>query len=123
MDELSGFEKVFPSIFSICVGIGMIGQWIMFYLRDQIPELDTEPMRIKFHLAAELITAVVLILGGTALIANTSWGKDILLLALGMLLYTLVVSSGYFAQRRQPAFVGMFAGLFLLTLFSLLCIF
>lgn len=123
MNELSGFEKIFPSIFSIGVGIGMIGQWIMFYIRDQIPELETEPVRIKLHLAAELLTAAALILGGTALFLNTAWGKEMLLLALGMLLYTLVVSSGYFAQKRQPAFVGMFAALFLLTLFCLLVIF
>jgi len=65
MNELSGFEKIFPSIFAIGVGIGMIGQWIMFYIKDQIPELETEPLRIKFHLGAELITAAALILGGS----------------------------------------------------------
>jgi len=57
------------------------------------------------------------------MITNKVWGKDALLPALGMLLYTLMVSSGYFAQKKQPAFVGMFAGLFLLTLFCLFCIF
>jgi len=79
----------------------MIGQWIMFYIKDQIPELETEPLRIKFHLGAELITAAALILGGAAMITNKVWGKDALLPALGMLLYTLMVSSGYFAQKSS----------------------
>jgi len=41
---------VFASVFAIMVGLGMIIQWTMSYVFKQIPELDTEPIRIWFPL-------------------------------------------------------------------------
>ena len=49
----------FASIFSIIVGLGMIVQWTMSYISKQIPELETEPIRIWFHIAAEMATALL----------------------------------------------------------------
>ena len=39
---------------------------------------------------------------------------------MGMLLYTIIVSSGYFAQKRVWPSVAMFAALLILTAISLL---
>ena len=61
---------IFPSIFAIVVGIGMIAMWSVSYLSKQIPELESEPMRIKFHLAAEFATAIVLLIAGIGLFTN-----------------------------------------------------
>jgi hypothetical protein len=110
---------VFASIFALIVGVGMIGQWILFLASGQVPELKTEPLRIRFHLAAEFATAVALLAGGIALLTDLAWGRWFYLLAVGMLLYTVIVSPGYFAQKGQWAFVGMFAVLFLLALVSI----
>jgi len=46
----------FAAIFGIILGLGMIGQWGMSYFSKQIPELETEPIRIWFHIAAEMVT-------------------------------------------------------------------
>ena len=54
----------FAGVFSIIVGVGMIGQWTFSYIARQIPELESEPIRIWFHIAAEMVTAVCLIAGG-----------------------------------------------------------
>ena len=40
----------FAAIYSIIVGVGMIGQWMMSYINKQIIELKTEPIRIFFTL-------------------------------------------------------------------------
>ena len=40
--------------------------------------------------------------------------------AAGMLLYTIMASSGYFAQKRVQPSVGTFAVLFILTTISLI---
>jgi len=40
------------------------------------------------------------------------------MLAMGVLLYTVIVSPCYFAHKRQWTFVGMFAVVFLLALAS-----
>ena len=110
---------IFAAIYAIVVGVGMIGQWLVFLATGQVPELKTEPLRIRFHLAAEFATALALVAGGLALLTGQPWGRWFYLLAMGMLLYTVIVSPGYFAQKGQWAFVGMFAVVLLLALVSI----
>jgi hypothetical protein len=114
---------IFASIFAIVVGVGMIGQWVLFLVTDQVPELRTEPLRIRFHLAAEFMTAVALLIAGVGVLTGQTWGRRSYLLATGTLLYTVVVSPGYFAEKGQWAFVAMFAVLLVLTLVSLALVF
>ena len=113
---------VFASIFALVVGAGMIGQWLFFLATGQVPELETEPLRIRFHLAAELTTAIALLTSGIALLTDQAWGRWFHLLAVGMLLYTVIVSPGYFAEKGQWAFVAMFAVLLLLALISIVLV-
>jgi hypothetical protein len=112
----------FSAVFALIVGAGMIGQWLFFLATGRVPELKTEPLRIRFHLAAEFATAVVLVVGGLALLTGQTWGRWFYLLAVGMLLYTVIVSPGYFAEKGQWAFVGMFAVVLLLALVSLVLV-
>jgi hypothetical protein len=114
---------IFASVFALVVGAGMIGQWLFFLATGQVPELKTEPLRIRFHLAAELATAIALLAGGIALLTGQAWGQGFYLLAMGMLLYTVIVSPGYFAEKDQWAFVGMFAVVLVLALVSILLVF
>lgn len=107
------------SLYAILVGIGMIGQWSFSLATRRVPELRTEPFRIAFHLAGEFLTALVLIVGGLGLLANVPWAQPTYLVSVGMLLYTVIVSPGYFAQRREWPMVGMFAVLLILALVSL----
>ena len=113
---------IFASIFALVVGAGMIGQWVFFLATGQVPELKTEPLRIRFHLVAEFATAIALLVGGIALLTNQTWGRWFYLLAMGMLLYTVIVSPGYFAEKGQWAFVGMFAVVLILALVSIVLI-
>jgi hypothetical protein len=110
----------FTAWFSIIVGILMIGQWGFFISAGQVPELKTEPLSIAFHLAAEVITALMLIISGSGILMKTYWAKTASLLALGMLTYTVIVSPGYFAQQGVWAQVAIFVLLFILTTFSIL---
>jgi hypothetical protein len=64
---------IFPTLFAIMVGVGMIGQWFFAYFNHQIPELATEPIRIRFHIAEEIITALALILAGFSLLTKQPW--------------------------------------------------
>lgn len=113
---------IFAAVFALIVGVGMIGQWAMFLATGQVPELETEPLRVRFHLAGEFATAIALLAGGIALLTDQAWGRWFYLLALGMLLYTVIVSPGYFADKGQWALVGMFAVLLLLALVSVVLV-
>ena len=109
---------LFAALFALFVGVGMVAQWTVSYVRKHIPELGTEPVRIWFHIAAELITALCLIIAGIGLLLNTSWAVPLYLVSIGMLFYTSVVSPGYFAQRGQWSWLGLFAGIIFLGLVS-----
>jgi hypothetical protein len=112
----------FAAVFALVVGVGMIGQWLFFLATGQVPELKTEPLRIRFHLAAEFATAIALLVSGIGLLTGQAWGRWFYLLAAGMLLYTVIVSPGYFAEKGQWAFVGMFAVVLLLALVSIVLV-
>jgi len=99
---------IFPAVFAIVIGLGMIGQWTASYSGKQIPELETEPVRIWFHIAAEMVTALCLIVAGIGLLTTQVWSVPLYLIASGMLFYTSIVSPGYFAQKGQWAWLIMF---------------
>ncbi|MGD9030597.1 MAG: hypothetical protein PVG25_12375 [Anaerolineae bacterium] len=110
---------IFATVFALVIGAFVIGQWLFFLATDQVPELKTEPLRIRFHLVAEFVTAIALLIGGIALLTGQAWGRWFYPLAMGMLLYTVIVSPGYFAEKGQWLFVVMFSVVLLLALVSI----
>ena len=81
--------------------------------------MKTKPVRIGFHLAGEFITAIGLIAGGAAILGQRVWGSALFLVAVGMLVYSGIVSPGYFAQKGRWGFVGMFAVLLALAVVAI----
>ncbi len=75
--------------------------------------------RIAFHLVAEGVVALALILSGIGLLGKRTWGRNTAIIALGMLLYTTLVSPGYFAQQGLWMLVGMFV---IILAFPLVCL-
>jgi hypothetical protein len=99
----------FPAWYGIIIGGLMIIQWTFSIVSGGVPEFQTEPWRIGFHLAAEFSTAVMLILGGMAVLRSAAWGRPVLLIGLGMVIYSEIVSPGYFAQLGEWPMAGMFS--------------
>jgi hypothetical protein len=113
---------IFSAIFAIIVGVGMIGQWSLSYASKQIPELTSEPIRIWFHIAGEMVTAITLIVSGIGLLAVTPWAPSLFFISIGMLLYTAIVSPGYFAQKGQWIWVLIFGLVITLAIFSIFAV-
>lgn len=101
----------FPGIFALIVGGAMIGQWTLSYLNQRIPELRDEPIRIVFHILAEMVTAASLLVAGAGLLAGQAWARALYPVALGMLFYTCIVSPGYFAQKGDWRWLILFTAL------------
>jgi hypothetical protein len=110
----------FAAWYGIIVGFIMIAQWIFFLATGSVPELQTEPWRIALHLAAEFTTSLMLIVSGIAALKFVAWGKKVLLVGLGMVIYSEIASPGYFAQLGQWALVAMFAVLLFGAVFGVM---
>ena len=95
--------------YGILVGFLMIAQWMFSIVSGGVPEFKTTPGTIGSHLAAEFFTALMLISGGISTLRSNYWGERILLGGLGMVIYSEIVSPGYFAEQEQSAMVVMFA--------------
>lgn len=93
---------------SLGVGVLMLAQWSFFLATGAVPEVRSEPIALAFHLAAEAATAGALLAAGWMLLRRRG-GVALGLAANGMLIYTVIVSPGYFAQLGQWPLVGVFA--------------
>ncbi len=99
----------FSAWYGVGVGTLIILQWIFFAATRAVPEFQTTPWAIGFHLIAELLLASSLMISGVATLRLKPWGGKVLLVALGMAIYSEINSPGYFAQPGQWALVVMFA--------------
>ncbi|WP_424357643.1 hypothetical protein [Methanocella sp. MCL-LM] len=104
------------AIYSILLGIAMLGMWTVFLATGQVPEIQIKFYEIALHIAGEVATALALIVGGYGLLTAKKWGFQAYMFSMGMLLYTLIVSPGYYIQRGEVVMTGMFAVFFVLAL-------
>lgn len=101
--------RKFVSVYALLMGLCMMLMWTFFLFSGSVPELDSRPIEILFHLFAEFSTAIVLIISAILSLKSKPISRSLLLVALGMLLYTLMVSPGYYTQLNNWGFVGMFS--------------
>ncbi|MBN2300065.1 MAG: hypothetical protein JXC31_02635 [Acholeplasmataceae bacterium] len=112
-------KKIIAS-YMIIVGIGIIGLWIMLFATDQIPELETEPIAIAFHIFIEIAMGIISFIAGLSLLKNYKYQKELIIFANGMICYSVINSSGYYGDLKQYSMILMF---FVILLFSLSCVF
>ena len=106
-------------LFTILVGILMMGMWTMLVFTGQVPYLDTPQMEIKLHIFTEMLTAGALILGGISVLRNWVRLKFLHYVSQGMLIYAIINSSGYYIDLGETAMAAMFGLLFIGTILSL----
>jgi hypothetical protein len=100
--------------YAVAVGLLMAGWWALALRGGALDRPDRSRTELGLHLAAEFLTAALLVLGGTVLLVADTAG--VVLVALGMLLYTVIQSPGYFLARREREPAVMFAVLVVTTL-------
>lgn len=103
------------AIYCLSIGILMAIWWTISLRNGALVRADRSRTEMTLRVAAELTTASLLIVSGAALLADGDDAVPSAALALGMLLYTVVVSPGYFITRREPAPAYLFVGLTILT--------
>lgn len=113
----------FASISSIVIGAMIIVQWSVSLMTSNVPELSTAPASIGFHMAAEMMLALFLIIPGAMHLSGRKHARYLLLIAQGMLIYSVVNSSGYFVQNGQWIFLIMFLAVITIAVFNVFIIF
>ncbi len=101
-------RRTLLATYVIAVGTAMLGLWSALLATGTVSELETAPYEIGYHLVAEVGTALALLGAGLGLLRHTSWATRLYPVALGMLLYTVINSAGYYAQWGDVAMVGLF---------------
>jgi len=111
------------SIYIIIIGIAMLSMWIFLLGKREVPELTTKPTQIYFHLVAELLTSIALIIGGIGLIMNQSWGVALFFISIGMAIYSTLNAAGFYGQLKDwPIFIILLVFTIISLIFAALII-
>lgn len=111
--------KKVVAIYQIIIGLGIIGIWISLFLSNQIPETQTELIRITMHILAEITTGVLLISSGVYILTKKRL-SSLFDVSSGSLIYTLIASPGYYAQKGEWAVFAIFLAMLIITVTMLL---
>jgi hypothetical protein len=109
--------EIIASIYTIIIGIAMLCMWIFLLGKREVPDLTTKPTQIFFHLIAEFLTSIMLLVGGFGLFTDQSWGTVIFYIAIGMVIYSTINAAGFYGQLKDWP---MFIMLIVFTIISLL---
>ncbi|MBN2113791.1 MAG: hypothetical protein JW785_06665 [Acidimicrobiia bacterium] len=106
------------AVVSLLTGAGMGGFWTVALAARRVPEVSAGRIDIWFHIAAEYATAVALLAGGAAILADhtAAWSAVLSSFGLGLLVYSLAASPGYYAEKRDRGGLLIFAGFWLLAI-------
>ena len=115
--------ELFASIYIIIIGIAMLSMWIFLLGKREVPELTTKPTQIYFHLVAELLTSIALIIGGIGLLMNQSWGVALFFISIGMAIYSTINAAGFYGQLKDwPMFIVLIVFTIISLIFATLII-
>jgi hypothetical protein len=107
------------AVYSLLVGSLMLAWWGISLAGGALERTDRSRAEMALHLLAEFLTAAWLLAGGVALIIMGTGAAGFAGVGLGMLLYTVIVSPGYFLARREYPPVYVFGGLAALTVVAI----
>jgi len=96
------------AIFSILMGLMMLGTWGFLFLTNNYPQAKTLPLESGYLLLAEFLTASALIMGGYGILSHRKWGRPLSLVALGELIYCTVRFAGELGQEGSGAGLAFF---------------
>ncbi len=100
-------------IYSLVLGIAIIGMWLVILSGTTLPEGRTE---LSFHLASEFLMATFCIISGILVLRRKHPGRLVNMAALGMVIYSVLNAAGYYGERGETAAMIMFIVMVLLSL-------
>lgn len=96
------------AIFSILMGLMMLGTWSYLFLSNQYPQASTVPLETGYLLTAEFLTSAALIVAGYGILSHRKWATPLILVALGELIYCTIRFAGELGQGGSAAGLAFF---------------
>ena len=95
-------------IYSIALGLAVLGLWSMILAGDDLPE---GPLEIRFHLLSEALMALGAVVSGAMLLRSTSRAAIANAAAHATVIYSTLNAAGYYAERQAPCTATAMAAL------------
>lgn len=107
----------YVAVFSIGAGASMPLFWLAAGARGRMAHFAEGRDDIWFHVAAEVVTGLVLLVAGVgmAVTDDAPWAKALSALGLGLLVYSLIQSPGHYVAKGDRRMAATFAGTWLAT--------
>lgn len=99
-------------VYSIFLGVAVLGIWAIILLKNKIPEGFTE---VFFHLLSELIMAIICIISGHRLLKKGNKATSLNLFGLGMVIYSVLNAAGNYGQKGENTIMIIFLAIFVIT--------
>ena len=87
----------------------------MLIVTKKVPEMKTEPIAIGFHIAVENLMGILSIVSGILLLLDLVWAPYLFIFAMGLVVYAVINSSGYYGEKKEWGFVIMFGSIFIIS--------
>ena len=85
--------------------------WIVVIASGRLPAVAAGRGDFTWHVAAELVTAALLLIGGVGMWTRASWGRTAIAVALGALVYAITESAGHYLRTGNwPLAVAVLSG-------------
>ena len=104
--------KSIAAIFSILMGVALIGTWAVLFALGDVADLMKTPFQTTCLLIAEAMTGLSLVVAGAGVLVRASWGMPLTLVAFGMLQYVATYYTGILGQQGNlpgSLFMGLVA--------------
>lgn len=79
-------------------GLSIALLWVVVLASGRYPSVAAGRADFAWHVAAELVTAALLLVGGVGLLAEAAWGPAVIAIALGALVYAVTESAGHYLK-------------------------
>jgi hypothetical protein len=103
--QVNDMKNRIIGIYSLVLGIAIIGMWLVILSGTTLPEGRTE---LSFHLASEFLMAAFCIVSGILVLRRKHPGRLFNMAALGMMIYSVLNAAGYYGERGEKAAMIMF---------------
>ncbi len=100
--------KRVAAVFTILMGLMMLGSWSYLFLSNNYPAASTYPLETGYLLVAEFLTSAALIAAGYGMLTNRRWGFPLILVALGEMVYCTIRFAGELGQGGSTPGLAFF---------------